>query len=48
MYIQFSIKKTMNDVSFIKKSVTNPVLHCRIFVNIESKRFSIEYSIKSK
>ena len=32
----------MNHVNFKKKSVTNPVLHCRIFVNIESKRFSIE------
>ena len=31
----------MNHVNFKKKSVTNPVLHCRIFVNIESKRFSI-------
>jgi len=37
----------MNHVSFRKKSVTTVVVLCRIFVNIESKRFSIEYSTKT-
>ena len=32
----------MNDVSFRKKSVTKGIVLCRIFVIIESKRFSIE------